>query len=94
MTEPIKVMRPSDREPGTTLDALPTNMRAGSEVTVTVCAEPDARPFGRPCRVVLDARGACARHGQPNDPQRVTVPAAWDVEGNRTMTHPMWRGTP
>lgn len=104
-TEPtIEPRRRSDRLPGTTLDALPTNMRAGRSATVTVCAEPDAAPYGRPCRVlvgplvtgppgrttVVDEGGTCPRHGRPSNPQRVTVHSAWDTEGNRTMTHPMW----
>lgn len=79
-----------------TLDSLPENMRAGTSRTVNVCAEPITQPgwpFGPPCRVVL-SEGRCAVHGQPRDPHRVTVYSAWDIEGNRTMTHSMWKCRP
>ena len=78
----------------TTLASLPHNIPAGQAVTVTVCATPiriEDSPFGRPCWIVLDEHGACAVHGQPGEPHRVTVGSAWDGEGNRTMTHSMWR---
>jgi hypothetical protein len=72
-----------------TIDALPCNTRAGTSQTVGVCAHV-AHGFGRPCRVVLDAAGACSVHGVPANPQQVTVHSAWDDRGNRTNTHPMW----
>ena len=72
-----------------TLDALPENTPQGTSATVTACATPDAD--GRPCRVVVDQDGTCDLHGRPADPHRVTVGSAWDAEGNRTLTHSMWR---
>lgn len=77
-----------------TLDSLPHNMQAGTSRTVGVCATPDIEPgalVGPPCRVLLDAEGRCAVHGEPADPHRVTVHSAWDAEHNRTMTHSMWK---
>lgn len=90
MTEAIRMIRPSERGP-LTLAALPENTRAGTSQTVTVCAEPDAAPYGIPCWNLVLRDGTCPEHGTPRNPQRVTVPSAWDAEGNRTMTHSMWR---